>query len=125
VVAGNHTVVKPSERAPRSQRILVELAREALVECGLPVDMVTSAEATREAGRDLLERERFDHVVFTGSTAVGREIAAACARTLTPTTLELSGRDSAIVRKKLSVAVGLFLIQVNVAAAIRRLLANV
>jgi aldehyde dehydrogenase (NAD+) len=104
VVAGNHTVVKPSERAPRSQRILVELAREALVDCGLPVDMVTSAEATREAGRDLLERERFDHVVFTGSTAVGREIAAACARTLTPTTLELSGRDSAIVLADADVA---------------------
>ncbi|NBX13145.1 MAG: aldehyde dehydrogenase family protein, partial [Acidimicrobiia bacterium] len=34
-------------------------------------------------GRALLERERFDHVVFTGSTAVGREIAALCARTLT------------------------------------------
>ncbi len=97
VVAGNRTVVKPSERAPRSQRMLVELAREALADAGLPADMVRAADATREAGRELLERERFDHVVFTGSTAVGREIAAACARTLTPTTLELSGRDSAIV----------------------------
>jgi len=97
VVAGNRTVVKPSERAPRSQRMLVELAREALADAGLPADMVRAADATREAGRELLERERFDHVVFTGSTAVGREIAALCARTLTPTTLELSGRDSAIV----------------------------
>ena len=96
-VAGNRTVVKPSERAPRSQRLLLELARAALVDAGLPADTITSTEATREAGRDILERERFDHVVFTGSTAVGREIAAACARTLTPTTLELSGRDSAIV----------------------------
>ena len=79
VVAGNRTVVKPSERAPRSQRMLVELAREALADAGLPADMVRAADATREAGRELLERERFDHVVFTGSTAVGREIAAACA----------------------------------------------
>ena len=97
VMAGNRVVVKPSERAPRSQRLLVELARGALAAAGLPADCVVSAEATREEGRALLERERFDHVVFTGSTAVGREIAAICAHTLTPTTLELSGRDSAIV----------------------------
>ncbi|MFO0963376.1 MAG: aldehyde dehydrogenase family protein [Phycisphaerales bacterium] len=97
IVGGNRVVVKPSERSPRSQRMLVELARAALSEAGLPPDMLVSAEATREAGRALLERERFDHVVFTGSTEVGREIALACARTLTPCTLELSGRDSAIV----------------------------
>ncbi|MFM7799307.1 MAG: aldehyde dehydrogenase family protein, partial [Planctomycetota bacterium] len=97
VVAGNRVVVKPSERSPRSQRMLLDLARAAASAAGLPPDTVTSAEATREAGRELLERERFDHVVFTGSTAVGREVALACARTLTPSTLELSGRDSAIV----------------------------
>ena len=97
VMAGNRTLVKPSERAPRSQRMLVELARAALQDAGLPQELVQSTEATREAGREVLARERFDHVVFTGSTAVGREIAAACARTLTPSTLELSGRDSAIV----------------------------
>ena len=97
VVAGNCVVVKPSERSPRSQRMLLELARSAAAAAGLPSDTVVSAEATREAGRELLERERFDHVLFTGSTAVGREVALACARTLTPSTLELSGRDSAIV----------------------------
>jgi aldehyde dehydrogenase (NAD+) len=97
VMAGNRTVVKPSERSPRSQRLLVELAREALVDAGLPADMITSTEATRDAGRAILENEQFDHVVFTGSTAVGKQIAEACARTLTPTTLELSGRDSALV----------------------------
>ncbi len=97
VLAGNRVVVKPSERSPRSQRMLVDLARAALAEAGMPADTVVSAEATREAGRELLERERFDHVIFTGSTEVGREIAASCARTLTPCTLELSGRDSAIV----------------------------
>jgi aldehyde dehydrogenase (NAD+) len=97
VLAGNRVVVKPSERAPRSQRLIVELARRALVETGSAREIIASTEATRAAGRDVLERERFDHVVFTGSTEVGRQIAAACARTLTPTTLELSGRDSAIV----------------------------
>lgn len=93
LAAGNRVVVKPSERAPRSQQRLLELA----VAAGLPDGSLTWVEATREAGRELLESERFDHVVFTGSTRVGREIAAATARTLTPTTLELSGRDSAFV----------------------------
>lgn len=97
VLAGNHVMVKPSERSPRSQRMLIDLARSALAQAGIAADVVTSAEATREAGRSLLESERFDHVLFTGSTEVGRQIAAACARTMTPCTLELSGRDSAIV----------------------------
>ena len=93
LAAGNRVVVKPSERSPRSQRRLLELA----VAAGLPDGALAWVEASREAGRILLETERFDHVVFTGSTRVGREIAAAAAKSLTPTTLELSGRDSAFV----------------------------
>ena len=93
IAAGNRVVVKPSERSQRSQRRLLELA----VAAGLPDGTLAWVEASREAGRILLETERFDHVVFTGSTSVGREIAAAAARSLTPTTLELSGRDSAFV----------------------------
>jgi len=97
ITAGNRVVVKPSERAPRSQALLMELASRALDAAGLDRSAIAVAPATREAGRELLERERFDWVVFTGSTSVGREVAQACARTLTPSTLELSGRDSAIV----------------------------
>jgi acyl-CoA reductase-like NAD-dependent aldehyde dehydrogenase len=93
VAAGNRVVVKPSERAPRTHALLLSLAQQA----GLPEGWLRSTEPTREAGRMLLERERFDHLIFTGSTAVGFEIAAMAARSLTPTTLELSGRDSAIV----------------------------
>ena len=105
VMAGNRTVVKPSERSPRSQRLLVELAREAMRDVGLPMEMITSTEATRDAGRTILETEQFDHVVFTGSTAVGKQIAEVCARTLTPSTLELSGRDSALVLADANVAI--------------------
>ena len=93
VAAGNRVVVKPSERSPRTQERLLELA----VAAGLPDGQLSWVRPTREAGRILLETERFDHVVFTGSTEVGREIAAVAARSLTPTTLELSGRDSAFV----------------------------
>ena len=93
LVAGNDVVVKPSEHSPTSQGLLLDLA----IEAGLPGGTLTRTAATREAGAELLGRERFDHVVFTGSTEVGRTIARTLADTLTPSTLELSGRDSAIV----------------------------
>lgn len=93
LAAGNRVVVKPSERAPRTQALLLSLAQEA----GLPAGSLEWTPATREAGSAMLHSRRFDHVVFTGSTAVGQEVARWAAETTTPTTLELSGRDSAFV----------------------------
>jgi acyl-CoA reductase-like NAD-dependent aldehyde dehydrogenase len=93
LVAGNTVVVKPSEHAPRTQERLIQLAESA----GLPAGTISVRPATRDAGRTMLETERFDHVVFTGSTGVGRTIAEQLAGTLTPSTLELSGCDSALV----------------------------
>lgn len=93
IAGGNRVTVKPSERAPRCQQALLELARQS----GLSESRLTWTEATRGAGRDLLEFGQFDHVVFTGSTDVGRAIASTLGGTLTPSTLELSGSDSAIV----------------------------
>lgn len=97
VTAGNQVVVKPSEFAPRSQELLVLCASEAAAEAGMPAAWITACEASRDAGRILLDEERFDFVIFTGSTEVGRLVAGRCASTLTPSALELSGRDSAIV----------------------------
>lgn len=93
IAAGNSVTVKPSERSPRCQLALLKLARQA----GLDASRLDWTDATREAGRELLEDRRFDHVVFTGSTEVGREVAGTLAGSLTPSTLELSGSDSAIV----------------------------
>ncbi|MCH2161648.1 MAG: aldehyde dehydrogenase [Phycisphaerales bacterium] len=95
LVAGNDVVVKPSEHAGRTQQRLLELAREA----GLPEEALDWTEATREAGAALLAEHDFDHVVFTGSTRIGRRIAEGCATNLTASTLELSGHDSAFVLK--------------------------
>ncbi len=92
LMAGNRVTVKPSEHAPRTQTRLLDLARE-----GLPPGTLDAVEPTREAGERLLASEHFDHVVFTGSTTVGRNIASTLAKTLTPSTLELSGRDSAFI----------------------------
>lgn len=93
IAAGNRVTVKPSERSPRCQVALLELARQE----GLDEARLSWTDATREAGREMLEDGQFNHVVFTGSTAVGREIASTLADSLTPSTLELSGSDSAIV----------------------------
>ncbi|MEM9064949.1 MAG: aldehyde dehydrogenase family protein [Planctomycetota bacterium] len=93
LIAGNRVVVKPSEHAPRSQRALLELATEA----AMPPGLLEWTEATREAGPELIARGDFDHVIFTGSTDVGRVIAGELSESLTASTLELSGRDSAIV----------------------------
>jgi len=92
LVAGNRVTVKPSERSPRSQLALLELFAH-----GLPPGTLDWTASDRAAGEALLRDRRFDHVVFTGSTEVGRVVAETCARTLTPTTLELSGCDSALV----------------------------
>ena len=97
VVAGNAVVVKPSERAPRTQALLIELAIRAANATPSMRDSIELRSATREEGRRVLADEHFDHVVFTGSTAVGRAIAEVCAPRLIPTTLELSGSDTAFV----------------------------
>lgn len=93
LLAGNRVTVKPSESALLSQNRLLDFALEAAP----PGGYLNRTEATREAGPAMLRSRRFDHVVFTGSTGVGRSIAEWAAGTLTPTTLELSGRDSALV----------------------------
>ncbi len=93
IAGGNRVWVKPSERTPRSQGLLLDLAQEA----GLGDDRLSRVDASRGAGERLLTEHRFDHVVFTGSTDVGRSIARTLSESLTPSTLELSGSDSAIV----------------------------
>jgi acyl-CoA reductase-like NAD-dependent aldehyde dehydrogenase len=97
VVAGNAVVVKPSERAPRTQALLVRLAQQAADAIPSMRGSIEVRSASREEGRRVLAEEQFDHVVFTGSTAVGRAIAEVCAPRLIPTTLELSGSDTAFV----------------------------
>ncbi|MEO0629844.1 MAG: aldehyde dehydrogenase [Planctomycetota bacterium] len=89
-MGGNDIIVKPSERSPTTQALLLDLAEQA----GIPVDRVP---ATREAGEALVRDESFDHLLFTGSTGVGKAIAQVLAERLIPSTLELSGNDSAVV----------------------------
>lgn len=95
LMGGNRLTVKPSEQSPGTQGLLLDLAEE-----GLPSGVLQRVGSDREAGARLLRDEptgRIDHVVFTGSTGVGRSIAEVLAGRLVGSTLELSGRDSAFV----------------------------
>ena len=91
IAAGNHVYLKPSEHTPATSRWLRELMAEVF-----PADRVAVAMGGPEvaAGFSALP---FDHLFFTGSTAVGRRVMAAAAQNLTPVTLELGGKSPAIV----------------------------
>jgi aldehyde dehydrogenase (NAD+) len=66
------------------------------LEAGFPADLLQKLPATRDAGPRLAEAD-IDHLVFTGSDAVGRKLAARLGERLVPSTLELSGCDAMFV----------------------------
>jgi acyl-CoA reductase-like NAD-dependent aldehyde dehydrogenase len=91
LMAGNAVVFKPSEVTPRTGKLVAELF-DGLVPAGL----VGLVQGGGDAGARLCASE-VDLVVFTGSPASGRKVAHACADRLIPCTLELGGKDAAIV----------------------------
>lgn len=91
VAAGNTVLIKPSEFAPRTSRLLAELVPRYLDH-----DAVAVVEGGRSTSELLLEQE-FDRILFTGGAATGRKILAAAARHLTPVTLELGGKSPVIL----------------------------
>jgi len=91
LAAGNRVMIKPSELTPAFSRLLAQLAARyfspaelAVIEGGVDTSRAFAAQP-------------FDHLVFTGSTSVGRQVALAAAHNLTPVTLELGGKSPAIV----------------------------
>ncbi|WP_394778729.1 coniferyl aldehyde dehydrogenase [Undibacterium sp.] len=90
LAAGNRVMIKPSELCPRLSDLLQRIVAESFAEDEVAV--VTGGVAEGQAFAEL----PFDHLVFTGSTAVGRLVAQAAARNLTPVTLELGGKSPAI-----------------------------
>jgi len=91
VAAGNCAVIKPSEHTPASTAVI-----RKLVESVFPPDEVAVVEGAVDVSEALLER-KWDHIFFTGSTAVGRVVMKAAAKHLTPVTLELGGKSPAII----------------------------
>jgi coniferyl-aldehyde dehydrogenase len=91
IAAGNHVMIKPSELTPHTADMIEQCAHEAL-----PDDVC----AVIKGGVDVSEafsKLPFDHLLFTGSTRVGRLVMRAASENLVPVTLELGGKSPAIV----------------------------
>lgn len=91
IAAGNHVYLKPSEHVPRTSAFLASLLAEVF-----PADRVAVALGGADVA-SAFSALPFDHLFFTGSTAVGRHVMAAAAPNLTPVTLELGGKSPAIL----------------------------
>ena len=91
LAAGNRALVKMSELAPATGTLFAELVRAAF-----DPDEVAVVTGDAEVGRAFAALP-FDHLLFTGSTGVGRAVMRAAAEHLTPVTLELGGKSPAIV----------------------------
>lgn len=91
IAAGNRVMLKPSEWTPKTSTLLAELASEAF-----EPDEFAVFEGGIETGRAFSDLP-FDHLLFTGSTRVAKEVSNSAAKNLTPLTLELGGKSPALV----------------------------
>jgi len=91
LLAGNTVVLKPSEATP----FVAEFGVNLMYEAGFPRDVVQIVQGDGSTGAALIEQ--VDYLQFTGSTAVGRKVAVRCAERLIGYTLELGGKDPALV----------------------------
>lgn len=91
LAAGNSVILKPSSVTPLSSLLM----EEALRECGIPDGVFQVAVGRGSLGEELIDR--VDFIMFTGSTETGRRVMERAAKTLTPVSLELGGKDPMIV----------------------------
>jgi succinate-semialdehyde dehydrogenase/glutarate-semialdehyde dehydrogenase len=92
LAAGNAVVIKPSEFTS----LCVGRARDVALDAGLPRDLLWVVTGDGATGAALIDA-RVDQVLFTGSVAGGRRVAAACGERLIPCTVELGGNAPAVV----------------------------
>ena len=98
LAAGNRAMIKMSEHNPASGALFAELISQAFSPDEVCVFNGDVAIAKQLTSLDL------DHIIFTGSTRIGREIMSAAADHLTPVTLELGGKSPAIISETADMA---------------------
>ena len=91
LAAGNTAVIKPSEQAPATAELI-----ERLVPRHFPSDVVRVVNGDARVAAELV-RLRFDHIFFTGGGRIGAKVLEGAAANLTPVTLELGGKNPAVV----------------------------
>lgn len=96
IAAGNRVLLKPSEFCPETSALLSKILLSSLGE-----DVVGVVTGNSDVGA-AFSALPFDHLLFTGSTAVGRKVMAAASENLTPVTLELGGKSPALIHDKAS-----------------------
>lgn len=93
IAAGNTVVVKPSAYSPHTSSVLEKLLTQYF-----DPRLIAVVTGGREENQQLLD-EQFDHIFFTGSQRVGKEVMRKAAAHLTPVTLELGGKSPCIVER--------------------------
>ncbi len=91
LAAGNRAMIKPSEQTPIFSELFAKLIDKTFDP--LEVSVINGGVDVARAFSEL----PFDHIIFTGSTNVGREVMKAAANNLTPVTLELGGKSPVII----------------------------
>jgi len=99
LAAGNRVMIKPSELTPATSDLMARMVSEFFA----PEEMQVIV-GDADVGRAFTQLP-FDHLFFTGSTAVGRLVAQAAAKNLTPVTLELGGKSPALIDRSCDLAV--------------------
>jgi aldehyde dehydrogenase (NAD+) len=95
IAGGNAVLLKPSELAPASAYVLERIIRDIFSKRYISIVLGEG----KETIQPLLDLFRFDHVFYTGGTAVGTIIYQLAAQKLVPVTLELGGKNPAVVEK--------------------------
>lgn len=96
--AGNVALLKPSELTPRTSDLIAELVGRYFSPMELGVVLGDASVGTAFSALS------FDHLVFTGSTTVGRHVMRAAAENLVPVTLELGGKSPVVIDSDADVA---------------------
>jgi coniferyl-aldehyde dehydrogenase len=93
LAAGNRAMIKPSELTPTTSALL-----ETMLADLFPPEQVTVVQGDAAVGAEFVALP-FDHLIFTGSTNVGRAVMKAAAEHLVPVTLELGGKSPVVIER--------------------------
>ena len=91
LAAGNRAMIKMSEFTPATSKLFANIISDIF-----PEDLVTVVNGEADVGAQFTALP-FDHILFTGSTQVGKHVMSAAAKNLTPVTLELGGKSPVII----------------------------
>jgi acyl-CoA reductase-like NAD-dependent aldehyde dehydrogenase len=95
--AGNAIIVKPSEQTCWSSVYFTDIVRGALTACGHSPELVQTIVCLPDVADYLTSHLGISHITFIGSSEIAHKVCASAAKALTPVTVELGGKDPAII----------------------------